>query len=149
MKVKELLEQLSQMNPEADITVNTFEGCHGLGNTYEITGADEWPADPRWNTPATAFLEVGDGCFCDGNRGSKIKKLALGPQNISQYFLGLDDAMKAVIKIQDWYQNAITKLDKPQDIDEKMEKERYQQAYRALENTLRDLGKLKNRGEAP
>lgn len=147
MKVKELIQELSQMDQEADITVNTYEGCHGLGNVYQIQGVDFWPANEKYKTPASAFLEVGDGCFCDGHRGSKIKKLGLGPQNISQFFLGLDEAEKVILDKIKWYDEALAKLAKPQDFDEKMEKDRYGQTKRTLENALRDIGKLKNRGQ--
>lgn len=147
MKVKELIEQLSALNPEADITVQTYEGCHGPGDTYEISGTDEFEANEKWKTPAAAFIEIGDGCFCDGHRGTKTKKLGLGPQNLSQYWLGLEAAVKVVEEKLEWYVKELTRIDKPKDYEEKMEVDRYGQAKRSLENTLRDIGKLQNRGE--
>lgn len=147
MKVKELAVQLSEMDQEADITVQTYEGCHGPGNTYDINGTDSWPADEKYKTPASAFIEVGDGCFCDGHRGSKIKKLGLGPQNISQFYLGLEAAFNVIVEQLAWYDKELTRIDKPKDYEEKCAVDRYSQAKRALENTLKSLGKLQNRGE--
>lgn len=147
MKVKDLMADLSAMDPEAEVKMQTFEGCHGPGDTYEISSTDFWEADPKYKIPSTALIEVGDGCFCDGNRGSKVKFLGLGPQNISQFYLGLQEAFDVVAKSLEWYNKELTRIGKPKDYEEKTAVDRYGQAKRALENTLRDIGKLQNRGE--
>lgn len=147
MKVKNLIAELSQMDPEAEVKMQTYEGCHGPGDTYEISSTEFWEADKRYETPATALIEVGDGCFCDGNRGSKVKFLGLGPQNISQFFLGLEAAVNVASENWEWYNKEINRIGSPKDYEEKTAQEKYIQARRAIENILKDLGKLQNRGE--
>ncbi|NJO48194.1 MAG: hypothetical protein HC840_00600 [Leptolyngbyaceae cyanobacterium RM2_2_4] len=63
MKVKELIAELTQIDQEADLTVNTYAGCHGLEDVLQISGVDYFPADEKYKTPASAFIEVGVGCF--------------------------------------------------------------------------------------
>lgn len=147
MKVKELIERLSEMDQDADVTVQAWEGCHGPGDTYEISGTDFFEASSRYNTPASAFIEVGDGCFCDGHRGSKIKKLGLGPQNISQFYLGLEAAADVAQKSLDWYVKELQRIGKAKDYQESLDVMRYEQGKHNCENILRDIGKLQNRGE--
>ncbi|NJO48195.1 MAG: hypothetical protein HC840_00605 [Leptolyngbyaceae cyanobacterium RM2_2_4] len=85
--------------------------------------------------------------FCDGHRGSKIKKLGLGPQNISQYYLGLEAAFKKIEESHDWYRKELERLGKGQNYEEHLEIQKYSQAKRALENVLRDIGKMQAYGK--
>lgn len=147
MKVKDLISDLSEMDQEAEITVQMGEGCGGPGDSYDISGTDFWEASEKYKTPASAFIEIDKGCFCDGHRGTALKKLNMGPQNISQFYLGLEEAFSAVSVQLKWYTDELARIGVPKDYPAHLEKEKYEQAKRALENSLKAIGKLQNRGE--
>ncbi len=145
MKVKELLEMLSDMDLNADVTISVYEGCHGPGDSYEISGTDSWAADEKWKTPATAVIQVDKGCMCC--QGTQTSKIKLGPQNVSQYWLGLEHAFKIVEESWNWYQQKLFEIGRPADYEASQTAGKYMQAKTALDNVMKRLGKRQANGE--
>ena len=139
MKVKELISKLQELNPESDLTVNMHSGCHGFDNCYEV--ADVGPSYDDHSA-----IEIDQGCFCDGHRGTKAYKLATKPQGVSEYWKARQEFHKVIAEQIEQNTRLGSMYDKPEKVQDFVSKEAYAMANRILDSVHRAIEK-KIRGE--
>jgi hypothetical protein len=143
MKAKELIDKLSELNPEADVTVNMYAGCHGYDDTFEIAdvGPVSWDEADRHGA-----IEVDKGCFCDGHTGTKCYKNATKPQGISEYWKARQEFHKVIEEKIKQSARLGAMYAQPKTLEEMKSKEAYAMVVRILEGLHKEIER-KIRGE--